>query len=330
MDRQFRERKERGSFLFPFESYHTQDPTGTFYVSCHWHPDTEIIYLQKGSFHLFVDGESLTVSGETIVFINREELHYLYSAEPGTLYDASVFPLEFLSFDLMDYCQQKYLLPLIRKELAFPRSLSARDLCFEQVKGYFTELARLEKTAVPGYKMSMKAALYQILSCLIRENLLTASARTERAWDIKKLDTMKQIITYMEDHQTERLCLQDAASHFFMTPNYFCKYFKQNFGTGFTSYLNNLRLENACLLLSETGLPVMEISLRCGFENLSYFIRLFKRQKGVTPSAYRKQLAAPGAFSARDFIATDTSAPDSSAPDFSAPGQTPAPGRGTA
>lgn len=303
MDEKLRELKERGSFLFPFESYHTHDLSGNFYVSCHWHPDTEIIHLQKGAVRLFIDGESYLIDEETIVFINREELHYLYSVQAGTLYDAAVFPLEFLSFDSLDYCQQKYLLPLIRKELGFPRMLKAGDPCFDEIRQLLIQIANLQKTCTAGYQIAIKAFLYQLLSRLIQEDLLKASADENRQWNIKKLNTMKEIAAYMEAHLAERLSLEDVSAHFYMSQNYFCKYFKQNFGTGFTSYLNNLRLEQACVLLEKTDLPIMEVSLQCGFENFSYFIRLFKRLHGITPSAYRKKLAAsssakpePGSF----------------------------------
>ena len=59
----------------------------------------------------------------------------------------------------------------------------------------------------------------------------------------------------------------------------------------YTNYLSRLRLEKACHMLKDTALPIMEISLLCGFDNLSYFNRLFREKKGVTPSEYRRQVA---------------------------------------
>ena len=291
MDQLLQELKPRGSFLFPFELYHTVDPIGTYFVSCHWHPDLEILHMQKGEIQLFINGESYLIGKDTIVFINREELHHLHSVVPDVLYDASVFPLEFLSFDAMDYCQQKYLLPLIQKRLTFPRFIRRNHPCYQPIAGQLLELSRLHQTFPPGYQIATKAALFQILSCLIQHDALIAEADSDTALNEKKLETLRQIITYLEEHMGEKLSLEDVAAHFYMSPNYFCKYFKKHFGCTFTGYVNGLRLETACRLLSDSALPVMEISLQCGFDNLSYFNRLFRQKKGVTPSEYRRQLS---------------------------------------
>ena len=53
-------------------------------------------------------------------------------------------------------------------------------------------------------------------------------------------------------------------------------------------YINNLRIENACHLMIHSNLSVTESALESGFNDLSYFTRLFKRYKGVTPSVYKK------------------------------------------
>lgn len=59
---------------------------------------------------------------------------------------------------------------------------------------------------------------------------------------------------------------------------------------GFTEYLNDYRLSMAARLLAASGLSVLEIATRTGFDNLSYFNRLFKRKYRQTPGEYRKAL----------------------------------------
>lgn len=66
-----RETKTRGSFLFPFELYHTTDSLGTHYVSGHWHQDLEILHLQKGQIQLFINGISYHPS---------EKYHYIHQS----------------------------------------------------------------------------------------------------------------------------------------------------------------------------------------------------------------------------------------------------------
>ena len=67
------------------------------------------------------------------------------------------------------------------------------------------------------------------------------------------------------------------------------KYFKKVMGTSFIDYLNEYRLSMASRLLLTTSDNILEIAAECGYDNLSYFNRLFKKKFGVTPSAYRNK-----------------------------------------
>ena len=66
------------------------------------------------------------------------------------------------------------------------------------------------------------------------------------------------------------------------------KYFKQYMGVPFTQYLNEFRLEKAAGMLLTTTEPVTAVAQRCGFDNISYFNRLFRRKYRKTPGEYRK------------------------------------------
>lgn len=290
MDRLLQESKPRGSFLFPFELYRTNDDTGAYYVSSHWHTDIEIIDLQEGSICLTIDGVSQSVSAETIIFINREEIHGLHAETKQLHYNASVFPVEFLSFSSMDYCQQKYLLPLIQKKLVFPRFLYPDHPCYKEIKSQLSRLAFLQEHMQSGYQMAVKAALFQILSCLIQRDALQSPGHRETPLNEKQLENLRSMLSYIEEHMSKKLTLADMSRQFYMTPGSFCRYFKKHLGTSFTNYVNSIRLEKASRMLATTTTPVMEIAFLCGFENFSYFIRLFKQKMGQTPLAYRKSV----------------------------------------
>jgi AraC-like DNA-binding protein len=66
------------------------------------------------------------------------------------------------------------------------------------------------------------------------------------------------------------------------------KYFKQAMGVSFTSYLNSYRLTMAARLLLQSDATVLSIATEVGFDNLSYFNRVFKRQFHATPSDFRR------------------------------------------
>lgn len=74
-----------------------------------------------------------------------------------------------------------------------------------------------------------------------------------------------------------------------MNPQYLCRIFKQITSLSPIDYVNYLRIEQACTLLTTTTMPIIEIALDCGFNDCSYFARVFQKRKGVAPSEYRKQ-----------------------------------------
>ena len=73
-----------------------------------------------------------------------------------------------------------------------------------------------------------------------------------------------------------------------MSYSYFAKSFKEATGKTFTEYLNFTRINEAEQMLINTDLSVSEIATRCGYNNISYFISLYKRHKGKTPLSERK------------------------------------------
>ena len=81
--------------------------------------------------------------------------------------------------------------------------------------------------------------------------------------------------------------LGDVAQLVNMSESAFSHFFKKKTNCTFIDYITNLRIARACQLLAETTPTVAEICYTCGFNNLSNFIRIFKKKKGSTPQEYR-------------------------------------------
>ena len=103
----------------------------------------------------------------------------------------------------------------------------------------------------------------------------------------EKIDRYKRIVTYVQEHFAEKVTLDDMAGQVQCNPQYLCHFFKEIAGVPPIQYLISHRLERAREMLRDTTKPVLEISLDCGFDNVSYFIRQFKKEEGVTPREYR-------------------------------------------
>lgn len=97
---------------------------------------------------------------------------------------------------------------------------------------------------------------------------------------------INDVIAWTEQNCGRKILLDEVAARFGYTKNYFCDLFKAKTGITYLSYLNHLRISNACALLRR-GVPVGRVCAQCGFETSSYFIALFKKTVGVTPKAYQ-------------------------------------------
>jgi YesN/AraC family two-component response regulator len=107
--------------------------------------------------------------------------------------------------------------------------------------------------------------------------------------DIEYGTIIAQAIRYIRKHYQERLTLEDTASAVALSPNYFSRIFNATMHISFSSYVNRLRVEQAQRLLLNTRLSLVEIAGIVGFEDQSYFSKVFKSFTTVSPGQYRKR-----------------------------------------
>lgn len=98
---------------------------------------------------------------------------------------------------------------------------------------------------------------------------------------------VKDTVEYINRHFKEKLKLSDIAAIFHVNQSYLSTLLKQELGKSFTDYLTGIRLGEAKRLLMESSLNLTQIAYRCGFEDQSYFSKVFRRVEGIAPKDYR-------------------------------------------
>ena len=102
--------------------------------------------------------------------------------------------------------------------------------------------------------------------------------------------TTAKAVSYLSEHYMDKITLRDLAGKLFVSDSYLSKLFRQELGTSFTDYLNKSRVEHSIDLMQGTELSLLEISGMVGFEDQSYFTKVFKRITGETPRQYKSHL----------------------------------------
>ena len=154
---------------------------------------------------------------------------------------------------------------------------------YPQAAACLQEAEEANKVKNAGYELAIKGALLRFLSILIGQHGTLLPADTT---DTRRLKTVLQLI---EAEYATPLRIEDAAEACGCSQSHFMRWFKKMTGQGFTAYLNDHRLNLAAELLRITDATVLDIAGRVGFDNLSYFNRLFKRRYGMTPREYRSK-----------------------------------------
>lgn len=293
VDADLRETVTHGTKKNPITAIHFTSGPGTFYpdsffVQRHWHSNIEILFIRRGSFSLELNLENHCVDQGDICIFNSGELHQLIGQGPGTVHDVLIFDPKILDFSYPDEWQEGWIGPFLSHSLLLPHILHPNSFGYGKVCDILEQMLALGIKKQEGWYLQCKILLLQLFAYVSENNLLLPNTALP-ASEMQKINRYKTIVSYIEEHYSEPVTLQQIAATIPCNPQYLCRFFKTIAGITPIQYLIQHRIERASFLLANTSQPVLEIALDCGFENISYFIRKFKEILGCTPKEYREK-----------------------------------------
>lgn len=281
----YQEKKSHGSPSFPYTTYLCSIPLDFASVPLHWHEEMEIIYIKKGRGMITIDLHSHPVSAGTLVLILPGQLHGINQYEHDAMeYENIIFHPDILLSKTADDCSNDFLLPLFGNMISLPALITPELENYEKLAACIDTADEICKTYPKAFQFAIKGQLFSFFYLLFSSCADTSHLPKNK----RTLDKMKQIIKYIECNYMEKIAIADIAGEIGVSSSHFMKYFKNTMGTSFTCYLNEYRLTMASRLLLSSDTPILLIANDVGFDNLSYFNRLFKKRFGTTPSNYRK------------------------------------------
>ncbi|MDF2961097.1 MAG: AraC family transcriptional regulator [Paenibacillus sp.] len=285
-----REARIHGDVMFPIGAYLLEAGPGEPVLTCHWHEEAEFFYVIEGKTVFQVDTEYFEVKAGEAVFIHGGEIHAGYAVDSGSAckFAAVVFDLNLLNSSTYDALQSRYLVPLQEKARMLPSHIRGTEPWEQNVLRSVTTVFDAYSRQLPGYELVVKAHLYLILSEIEAAGRWVQRGQASSA-DSGKIDRLKHVLSYIQANYDQRLRIKDLADRAHMSEGQFCRFFKSMTRKTPIEYINAYRVNQAASLLKHGNQKIVHVAMDVGFDNLSYFIKVFREQMNCTPSEYRKE-----------------------------------------
>lgn len=274
------EARLRGTYDFPFEFHHIDVNHPRYVMSYHWHVEYEIIRILQGSLMVTLDEKNFEAKAGDVIFIHGAVLH---SGIPSDcVYQCIVFDLNsFLKYSPV--CTD-YIGKISHQDIMIFHHFTEKQEEILKIADSIFDAIWKQKN---GYEMIVIGQFYHFFGEVFGQHYyLSSLAKTRR--DYKRILQLKQVLEFIERNYAGPVTLKELSDSVSMSPKYFCRFFSEMTHQTPMDYLNRQRVEQACYELMTTEDSATEIAFRNGFNDLSYFIRSFKKYTGMTPGKYRE------------------------------------------
>nr|WP_249316526.1 response regulator [Bacillus sp. FJAT-50079] len=244
---------------------------------------TELI--NKGRFLPFIDRPSIVVSDQVTRATDQLYPTKLEKQLIDTVIQVEGLDLHFITNELFRYFSENQF--FLKEVVQVCRGM------LNKILNHYESLGGTKvNQSVFHYKQIVNVHVnnsYELLEELFYQDL--SIIRKEQA-ELKNVDKQDLLINhakeYIHEYYKMNIKVHEVADVINITPNYLSSLFKQKTGVNFNEYVNQLRVDEAKILLVETPFKVSEISEQVGFQEYKYFVGVFKKLTGMTPTDYRK------------------------------------------
>lgn len=277
---EYLENSIHGTKEFPYAYYFVNNISPKYNMVYHWHNEYELIFVVKGSLDLFVDGETATVEEGGCALISGGSLHA--GTPHDCIYECVVFDVNPL-LKVNPLCLRD-MQPIINQTLKISPFFLNVPPIKNAAENIFASLRNQEK----GYQFVIPGELLKIFGYVF-SSVSIKRVDEKSIVDMRKIRRFKNVISYIEEHYSEVVTLNDLAAVANMNSNYFCRAFYQFAKKTPVEYLNYYRIEAVCEMILTTSNSLLDISFSCGFNDYSYFNKVFKKYKNMTPKQYEQE-----------------------------------------
>ena len=230
----------------------------------HWHENLELIYCIEGEGLATVDAQNSPMKKGTLTIVNSSRLHQ-FTTKNSVTYYCLIISSDFLKDSGLDLDEYEF----------------CENIADENVFEFFETINKEYFGNEKGREIALRAQILSLMTYLFRNYLRPVQSE-------KFDDTVKTAMKYIRKHYKERITLEDVANAVGFSKFYFARRFKTHTKATVNEYICQVRCNEAEILLKNSNWSVSEIATECGFEDVSYFTKVFKKETGVLPSQIKK------------------------------------------
>jgi len=259
-----------------------------FYPHLHRHKEIQLTWIQQGEGTLIAGNNMHNFRGDEIYLLGAD-LPHLFKSNPEYFNSNSNKSIKAVTIFFDPFGKIAPLFELPEME-AFRKFIQQNKQGFKLPKKYTGILSGIMLEVENSSGVEKMLNFFRILHFLnsIKDNLAQLSSYSHIPnFDEKDGLRISNIYNYVTNHYSESISLKDVSQVAYLTPQAFCRYFKKHTGHTYISFLNEIRINEACKRLTSNKFEsISVIAYKCGFNTITNFNRVFKCVTGKSPKEY--------------------------------------------
>ncbi len=280
---ELKENKQHGSSFFHLAVYDNNEnypdsPT-------HWHDEFELQFGVRGTATVRIDEASFDLASDQVLLVPCGCIHSVDSHNESFHFQAVVFDPGMLASSPVDSCKIDYIDPVREHKIDYPLHITGKTEWEKDVIGHARKLIGLYRERPAGYELGIRGTLSLVFFGIVANNPAKRERNDDKSAELRRL---KDTIVFIHENYANKITVAQMAAQCSMSVYYFCRFFKRVTGISPFDYLNRFRIERAALLLKDTDQPVISVAYDVGFNDSSYFSKIFQKYRANTPTEFRK------------------------------------------
>ncbi len=247
------------------------------HLDAHIHDFFEIILILSGQCRMLLNDQLITMNEEDIIAVNSHSKHELSST--GCI---------LLSVQFEQSLFEQTLPHPIHPSFDCNSALQGNNSAFDSLRRLMARLVKNNADKQTGYELRNWSLVYEIMDVMYN-NFRVEDSAAHAAKAHRYAERIAKITAIISSNYTESFTLTMLAEQVHLSVPYLSKFFDQQFGMTFLTYLTQIRLTHALDLLLHTEKPIEQVSAESGFPNSHAFVQAFKKEFDLLPSAYRRR-----------------------------------------